>query len=127
MEKEKVLQILDNLTKYRFVIGPLSRDDYGYIMDENEVVCFSHSSTDGIVIRIKEITNKLGEDLINTHNDYDRFIMIIECNPKNEMMMAEMEPIQDFYNRFIGCKKLLWGLSQHNDIEGVKITIVASR
>ena len=130
-------------------------EDYGYLVNEHEIECFSHSSsTDELVIRVKEVLDKLGEDLLNSSIDFERFVMIIEYNSQNELMMNEMEPIHEFivkfvmvieYNfqnelmmnemepihefivKFVKDKKMCWGLSQHDDIEGVKITLVASK
>ena len=106
----------------------LGMEDYGYLMNEHEVECFSHTSlTNENVVRVKEVMDKLGEDLINSGKDYERFVMIIEYNSQNELMMNEMEPIHEFCDKFINDKKLCWGLSQHDDIERVKTTLVASR
>lgn len=127
MEKEKVLKILNELTKN---IRPLrlTFEDYSYIENEHEVECFSHTSTkDEILIRVKEVLDKLGEDLLNSGIDFERFVMIIECNTKNELMMNEMDPIHDFCGKYIKDKKMCWGLSMYDGIEGVRITLVASR
>lgn len=127
MEKEKVLQTLNELTKNMHPMK-IGMEDYRYIASEHEAECFSHSSsTDEYVKRVKEVTDKLGEDLLNAGNDFDRFIMIIEYNPHNEMMMNEMIPIHEFCERFIRDKKLLWGISRNDHVEGLKITLVASR
>lgn len=127
MEKEKVFQVLNELTKDMRPLR-LSFEDYSYIENEHEVECFSHtSSTDEILIRVKEVLDKLGEDLLNTGIDFERFVMIIECNSQNELMMNEMDPIHDFCGKYIKEKKMCWGLSMHDGIEGVKITLVASR
>lgn len=127
MEKEKVLQTLNELTKNMHPMK-IGMEDYCYITSEYEAECFSHSaSTDESVKRVKEVADKLGEDLINTGNDFDRFIMIIEYNPHNEMMMNEMMPIHEFCKRFIRDKKLLWGISRNDNVDGLKITLVASR
>lgn len=127
MEKEKVLKILNELTKN---IRPLKIDlvEYSYLEKEHEVECFSHTSTtDEILIRVKEVLDRLGEDLFNAGIDFERFVMIIECNSQNELMMNEMDPIHDFCDKYIKEKKMCWGLSMHDGIEGVKITLVASR
>ena len=127
MEKEKVFQVLNELTKDMRPLR-LSFEDYSYIENEHEVECFSHiSTTDEILIRVKEVLDKLGEDLLNTGIDFERFVMIIECNSQNELMMNEMDPINDFCGKYIKEKKMCWGLSMHDGIEGVKITLVASR
>lgn len=127
MEKEKVFQVLNELTKDMRPLR-LSFEDYSYIENEHEVECFSHiSTTDEILIRVKEVLDKLGEDLLNTGIDFERFVMIIECNSQNELMMNEMDPIHDFCGKCIKEKKMCWGLSMHDGIEGVKITLVASR
>ena len=127
MEKGKVLKILNELTKDMRPLR-LSFEDYSYIENEHEVECFSHtSSTDEILIRVKEVLDKLGEDLLNTGIDFERFVMIIECNSQNELMMNEMDPIHDFCGKYIKDNKMCWGLSMHDGIEGVKITLVASR
>ena len=128
MEKEKVFQILKELAKNKKPMNNLGMEDYGYLMSEHEIECFSHSSsTDELVIRVKEVLDKLGEDLINMGNDFERFVMVIEYNFQNELMMNEMNPIHEFIVKFVKDKKMCWGLSQHDDIEGVKITLVASK
>lgn len=128
MEKEKVFQILSELAKNKYPMNNLGMEDYGYIANEHEVECFSHTSlTNENVVRVKEVMDKLGEDLINSGKDYERFVMIIEYNSQNELMMNEMEPIHEFCDKFINDKKLCWGLSQHDDFEDVKITLVVSR
>lgn len=127
MEKGKVFQVLNELTRDMRPLR-LSFEDYSYIENEHEVECFSHtSSMDEILIRVKEVLDKLGEDLFNTGIDFERFVMIIECNSHKELMMNEMDPIHDFCGKYIKNKKMCWGLSMHDDIEGVKITLVASR
>lgn len=127
MEKEKVFQILNELTKDMRPLR-LSYEDYSYIENEHEVECFSHvSSTDENVSRVKEVLDYLGEDLLNTGIDFERFVMIIEYNSQNELMMNEMEPIHEFCEKFINANKMCWGLSMRDDIEAVKITLVASR
>lgn len=65
--------------------------------------------------------------VINMGNDFERFVMVIEYNFQNELMMNEMEPIHEFIVKFVKDKKMCWGLSQHDDIKGVKITLVASK
>lgn len=127
MEREKVLKILNELTRDMRPLR-LTFEDYSYIENEHEVECFSHTSTkDEILIRVKEVLDKLGEDLLNSGIDFERFVMIIECNTKNELMMNEMDPIHDFCGKYIKDKKMCWGLSMYDGIEGVRITLVASR
>lgn len=127
MEREKVLKILNELTRDMRPLR-LTFEDYSYIENEHEVECFSRTSTkDEILIRVKEVLDKLGEDLLNSGIDFERFVMIIECNTKNELMMNEMDPIHDFCGKYIKDKKMCWGLSMHDGIEGVRITLVASR
>ncbi|MEQ3107551.1 hypothetical protein [Bacteroides salyersiae] len=127
MEKEKVFQILNELTKDMRPLR-LSFEDYSYIENEHEVECFSHiSSIDDNVTRVKEVLDHLGEDLLNSSIDFERFVMIIEYNSQNELMMNEMNPIHEFIVKYIKDKKMCWGLSMHDGIEGVKITLVASR
>ena len=127
MEKEKVFQILNELTKDMRPLR-LSFEDYSYLADEHEVECFSHmSASDENVTRVKEVLDKLGEDLLNSGVNFERFVMIIECNSQKEMMMNEMDPIHEFIEKYIMDKKMCWGLSMHDGIEGVRITLVASR
>ena len=127
MEKEKVFQILNELTKDMRPLR-LSFEDYAYIENEHKVECLSHMSTsDENITRVKETLDKLGEDLINIGVDFERFVMIIECNSQKELMMNEMDSIHDFCGKYIKDKKMCWGLSMHDGIEGVKITLVASR
>lgn len=127
MEKEKVLQILNKLTKN---MHPMKIDveDYAYLESEHQVACFSYSSsTDENVIRVKEVLDNLTKELLNVDVAYDRFVMVIEYSPHNELMMNEIDPIREFFEKFIKDKKICWGLSEHDGIEGVKITLVASR
>lgn len=78
--KEKVFQILNELTKDMRPLR-LSFEDYSYIENEHEVECFSHiSSIDDNVTRVKEVLDHLGEDLLNSSIDFERFVMIIEYN-----------------------------------------------
>lgn len=71
-------------------------------MSEHEVECFSHTSlTNENVVRIKEVLDYLEEDLFNTDIDFERFVMIIEYNSQNELMMNEMEPIHEFCEEFV--------------------------
>lgn len=127
MEKEKVFQILKELAKNKKPMNNLSMEDYGYLVNEHEIECFSHSSANEIVIRIKEVFDKLGEDLLNTGIDFERFVMVIEYNSQSELMIDELDPIHEFIVKFVKDKKMCWGLSMHDDIEGLKITLVASR
>lgn len=127
MEKEKVLQILNELTEN---MHPMKIDveDYAYLESEHRVAYFScSSSTDENVIRVKEVLDNLTEEVLNEGGAYERFVMVIEYSPHNELMMNEMDPIREFFEKFIKDKKLCWGLSEHDGIEGVKITLVASR
>lgn len=127
MEKEKVLQILNKLTKN---MHPMKIDveDYAYLESENQVAYFSYSSsTDENVIRVKEVLDNLTKELLNVDVAYERFVMVIEYSLHNELMMNEMNPIRDFFEKFIKDKILCWGLSEHDGIEGIKITLVASR
>jgi len=127
MEKEKVFQILNELTRGMRPLR-LSFEDYSYLADEHEIECFSHaSSTNENITRVKEILDKLGEDLLNTGIDFERFVLIIECNSQKELMMNEMEPVHEFCDKYIKGNKMCWGLSMHDGIEGVKIILVASR
>lgn len=127
MEKEKVLKILNELTKNMRPLR-LSFEDYNYIEKEHEVECFFHtSSQDENVTRVKEVLDYLREDLFNTGIDFERFVMIIEYNSRNELMMNEMDPIHEFIEKVINDRKICWGVSEHDGIEGVKITLVASR
>lgn len=127
MDKEKAFQILDNLTINKLWTLSLSRTDYGYLDNEKDVVCFSHaSSTDENVKRVKEVIDKLAEDLLGAGKEYERFIMIIEYNA-NELMMNELSLIHEFDVEFIKKKKLSWGLAKHDGVERLRITLVASR
>lgn len=88
---------------------------------------FHTSSQDENVTRVKEVLDYLREDLFNTGIDFERFVMIIEYNSRNELMMNEMDPIHEFIEKVINDRKICWGVSEHDGIEGVKITLVASR
>lgn len=126
-EKEQAFKILDNLTNNGLWTVRLDKKDYGYIENEKDVVCFSYSSLiDKKDKRFKEVFDKLAEDLLNTGKEYQHFIMAIEYNT-NEPRMSEMDLFYEFYCKFIKGKKLSWGLAQHNGIETLRITLIASR
>ena len=131
MKKEKVLKILNELneqTKNKKPMIHLGIEDYGYLQYEHEIECFSHSSsTKENVVRVKELVEKLQKDLINTDKRFEHFIMIIEYNSQNEIMINEMEPIYDFCKLYDKEKKLCWGLNMNDCIDGIKITLIASK
>lgn len=127
MKKEKVFQILNELTDNMY---PMKIDmrDYAYLESEHQIECFSYSSsTDESVLRVKEVLDNLTKELLNEGNNYDSFVMIVEYSSRNPLLISEIEPIHDFFEKFIKDRKLCWGLSEHDGIEGVKITLVASR
>lgn len=127
MEKEKVLQILNELTKNMHPMR-IDVEDYAYLESEHQVEYFSYSSsTDESVLRVKEVLDNLTKELLNEGNNYDSFVMIVEYSSRNPLLISEIEPIHDFFEKFIKDRKLCWGLSEHDGIEGVKITLVASR
>lgn len=127
MEKEKAFKILDNLTNNGLWTVSLSKKDYGYIENEKDVVCFSYSSSiDKQDKRFEEVFDKLAEDLFNNGKEYQRFIMVMEYNA-NEPRMSEMQLFFEFSTKYIKEKKLSWGMARHNDIEGLRITLIASR
>lgn len=127
MEKEKVLKILNELTK-NIRLLKIDLVEYSYLEKEHEIECFSHiSSIDEIVIQVKRKLDNYCIDLFNASSEVKCFLMTVEFISWNEMMMNEMEPIHEFCEEFVKDKKLCWGLSQHNDIDRVKITLVASR
>lgn len=128
MEKKRILQILEDLTKNKYPMNNLDREDYSYLENENEVVYFSHvSTTDEVIVRMKQVIDKMAEDLLGNGNEYERFIMIIEYNRANEMLMVEMASIYHFIELCIKDKKLIWGLSENNDINHLRFTIIASK
>ena len=127
MEKGKVLKILNELTKDMRPLR-LSFEDYSYIENEHEVECFSHiSSTDDIIINVKKKLDNYGTDLFNASSEVKCFLMTVEFISWNEQMMNELDPTHEFCKKYIKDNKMCWGLSMHDGIEGVKITLVASR
>lgn len=127
MEKEKVLKIFNELTKN---IRPLKIDlvEYSYLEKEHEVECFSHiSSTDEIVKRVKRKLDNYCIDLFNASSEVKCFLMTVEFISWNEMMMNELDPTHEFCEKYIKDSKMCWGLSKYDDVEDVKITLVAIR
>lgn len=125
MEKEKVLKILNELTKN---IRPLKIDlvEYSYLEKEHEIVCFSHiSSTDDIIINVKRKLDNYCTDLFNAISEVKCLFMTVEFISWNERMMNKLDPNHEFYEKYIKDNKMCLGLSKHNDVEGVKITLVA--
>lgn len=69
MEKKRILQILEDLTKNKHLMNNLDREDYSYLENENEVVYFSHvSTTDEVIVRMKQVIDKMAEDLLGNGN-----------------------------------------------------------
>lgn len=125
MEKEKVFQILNELTKD---MRPLKIDlvDYSYLEKEHEIECFSHiSSTDDIIINVKRKLDNYCTDLFNAISEVKCFFMTVEFIFWDEQMMNELDPTHEFCEKYIKDNKMCLGLSKHNDVEGVKITLVA--
>lgn len=125
MEKEKVLKILNELTKN---IRPLKIDlvEYSYLEKEHEIECFSHiSSTDDIIINVKRKLDNYCTDLFNAISEVKCLFMTVEFISWNERMMNKLDPNHEFYEKYIKDNKMCLGLSKHNDVEGVKITLVA--
>lgn len=127
MEKEKVLKILNELTKK---MRPLKIDLVGYdsLEKEHEIECFSHiSSTDDIIINVKRKLDNYCTDLFNAISEVKCFFMTVEFIFWDEQMMNELDPTHEFCEKYIKDNKMCLGLSKHNDVEGVKITLVANR
>ena len=127
MEKEKVFQILNELTKD---MRPLKIHlvDYGYLENKHEIECFSHiSSTDDIIIKVKRKLDNYCTDLFNGISEVKCFIMTVEFISWNEQMMNELDSTHEFCNKYIKDNKMCWGLSNHNDVEDMKITLVVNR
>lgn len=127
MEKEKVLKILNELTKN---MRPLKIDlvNYGCLEKEYEIECFSHIfSTDDIIIKVKRELDNYCTDLFNASSEVKCFLMTVEFISWNEMMMNELDPTHEFCEKYIKDSKMCWGLSKYDDVEDVKITLVASR
>lgn len=125
MEKEKVLKILNELTKN---MRPLKIDlvDFSYLEKEHEVEYFSHiSSTDDIIVRVKRKFDNHLIFLFNASSEVECFLMTVELISWNELMMNELDPTHEFCEKYIKDNKMCLGLSKHNDVEGVKITLVA--
>lgn len=125
MEKEKVLKILNELTKK---MRPLKIDlvDYDSLEKEHEIECFSHiSSTDDIIIKVKKKLDNYFTDLFNASSEVKCFLMTVEFISWNEQMMNELDPTHEFLKKYIKDNKMCLGLSKYNDVEGVKITLVA--
>lgn len=127
MEKEKVLKILNELTRD---MRPLKIDlvDYDSLEKEHEIECFSHiSSTDDIIIKVKRKLDNYCTDLFNASSEVKCFLMTVEFISWNEQMMNELEPTHEFLKKYIKDNKMCWGLSKHDDVEEMKITLVANR
>lgn len=125
MEKEKVLKILNELTKN---MHPLKMDlvDYGCLEKEHEIECFSHiSSTDDIIINVKKKLDNYGTDLFNASSEVKCFLMTVEFISWNEQMMNELDPTHEFLKKYIKDNKICWGLSKNDDVEEMKIILVA--
>lgn len=127
MEKEKSLKILNELTK-DMLLFKIDLVDYSNLENEHEVECFSHiSSTDEIIIQVKRKFDNYCTDLFNASSGVKCFLMTVEFIPWNEMMMNELDPTHEFCEKYIKDKKMCLGLSKYDDVEDVKITLVASR
>ena len=127
MEKEKVLKILNELTRD---MRPLKIDlvDYDSLEKEHEIECFSHiSSTDDIIIKVKRKLDNYCTDLFNASSEVKCFLMTVEFISWNEQMMNELDPTHEFLKKYIKDNKMCWGLSKHDDGEEMKITLVANR
>lgn len=127
MEKEKVLKILNEFTKN---MHPLKIDlvDYGYLENKHEIECFSHISyTDDIIINVKGKLDNYCTDLFNASSEVKCFLMTVEFISWNERMMNEMDPIHEFCEKYIKDNKMCCGLSKHDDVEDMKITLVVNR
>ena len=127
MEKEKVLKILNELTRD---MRPLKIDlvDYDSLEKEHEIECFSHiSSTDDIIIKVKRKLDNYCTDLFNASSEVKCFLMTVEFISWNEQMMNELDPTHEFLKKYIKDNKMCWGLSKNDDVEEMKITLVANR
>lgn len=127
MEKEKVLKILNGLTKN---MRPLKMDlvGYSYLENKHEIECFSHiSSTDDIIINVKRKLDNYGTDLFNASSEVKCFLMTVEFISWNEQMMNELDPTHEFCKKYIKDNKMCWGLSKNDDVEEMKIILVANR
>ena len=127
MEKEKVLKILNELTKK---MRPLKIDlvDYDSLEKEHEIECFSHiSSTDDIIIKVKKKLDNYCTDLFNASSEVKCFLMTVEFISWNEQMMNELDPTHEFLKKYIKDNKMCWGLSKNDDVEDMKMTLVANR
>lgn len=127
MEKEKVLKILNELTKN---IRPLKIDlvEYSYLEKEHEIECFSHiSSTDDIIINVKRKLDNYCTDLFYASSEVKCFLMTVEFISWNEQMMNELDPTHEFLKKYIKDNKMCWGLSKNDDVEDMKMTLVANR
>lgn len=127
MEKEKVLKILNELTRD---MRPLKIDlvDYDSLEKEHEIECFSHiSSTDDIIIKVKRKLDNYCTDLFNAISEVKCLFMTVEFISWNERMMNKLDPNHEFYEKYIKDNKMCLGLSKHNDVEDMKMTLVANR
>lgn len=127
MEKEKVLKILNELTKK---MRPLKMDlvGYGCLENKHEIECFSHiSSTDDIIIKVKKKLDNYCTDLFNASSEVKCFLMTVEFISWNEQMMNELDPTHEFLKKYIKDNKMCWGLSKNDDVEDMKMTLVANR
>lgn len=127
MEKEKVLKILNELTRD---MRPLKIDlvDYDSLEKEHEIECFSHiSSTDNIIIKVKRKLDNYCTDLFNASSEVKCFLMTVEFISWNEQMMNELDPTHEFLKKYIKDNKMCWGLSKNDDVEDMKMTLIANR
>lgn len=127
MEKEKVLKILNELTRD---MRPLKIDlvDYDSLEKEHEIECFSHiSSTDDIIIKVKRKLDNYCTDLFYASSEVKCFLMTVEFISWNEQMMNELDPTHEFLKKYIKDNKMCWGLSKNDDVEDMKMTLVANR
>ena len=109
---------------------PLKIDlvDYDSLEKEHEIECFSHiSSTDNIIIKVKRKLDNYCTDLFNASSEVKCFLMTVEFISWNEQMMNELDPTHEFLKKYIKDNKMCWGLSKNDDVEDMKMTLIANR
>lgn len=127
LNRRKAIKFLDEFVERCKSESSLKKEDYAYLGCEQEIDIFSHNSDEDVNVRAKNIVRDLWCDIKYHKSEFQRFIIIFEFNAQNEMRMSEIEPTKDLYRRFFLKKSVIWGLSDNNNVNGLRITIIASK
>ena len=65
--------------------------------------------------------------MFNANSEVKCFLMTVEFISWNEQMMNELDPTHEFCKKYIKNNKMFWGLSKNDDVEEMKIILVANR